>query len=419
MSRSNLDPHAIALPAEDPPELRRSTSPQVRRSNSLSPAWARRSTYGDHNTSHGPPHTWRAKILHNATNIQKQALTQYNKLALWQRITLVFAGLLTFVLGILFLIYNEQIFSSLAPFRARWRALPAGWLILWLLTFLVSFPPLIGYSTCVTLSGFVFGFPAGWFIIASATIVGSTCSFIACRTVLANLSKRLVQHDPRFAALALTLKHDGLRILVAIRLCPLPYSLSNGAIATFPTVSPLAFAGATAIVSPKLMIHVFVGSKLAQIAEHGGEMDARTKFISYLSIIIGVVAGGVTGWVIYRQTNARARQLEAEERAGTLGAEEREEGRRRGEYADDPEDGRTPQTVREHADDISLRDEYRDDWLDEEGEDGQGGGGQFRDEPEIGNVADLVGDAMERDGWRDDDPFDEGDCRDGEERDRW
>jgi hypothetical protein len=66
-----------------------------------------------------------------------------------------------FVLGILSLIYSEAIFHALARFAKRWRDVPAGWLILWSLTFIVSFPPLIGYSTCVTLAGFVYGFPNG------------------------------------------------------------------------------------------------------------------------------------------------------------------------------------------------------------------------------------------------------------------
>jgi uncharacterized membrane protein YdjX (TVP38/TMEM64 family) len=126
--------------------------------------------------------------------------------------------------------------------------------------------------------------------------------------------ERLVSHDKRFAALSLTIKHDGLKLLVMIRLCPLPYSLSNGAVATIPTVRWSSFALATALASPKLLLHVFVGAKLAEIAEKGGSMDAKTKTISYLSVIIGMMAGVITGWVVYRQTKARARRIEAEER---------------------------------------------------------------------------------------------------------
>ncbi len=155
--------------------------------------------------------------------------------------------------------------------------------------------------------------------------------------------------DKRFAALALTVKHDGLKLLIMIRLCPLPFSLSNGAIATIPTVQWPAFALATAAASPKLLMHVFVGAKLAEIVEKGGTMDAKTKAISYLSIAIGTIAGLVTGLVVYRQTKARAKQLEAEQRECTA-----EEGEAAPEYEDDSGSDILAGIMREDDDDISL-----------------------------------------------------------------
>ena len=285
-----------------------------------------------------------------------------------QRIVVAVGGLICFVLSILFLVYNEQIFHSLLPYAKKWRDIPAGWLILWFLIIVVSFPPLIGYSSLLTIAGFVYGFPNGWFIAASATVVGSTVSFIVSRSFLKKFVHRLIEKDKRFAALALTLKHDGLKLLVMIRLCPLPYSLSNGAIATFPTVHWASYGLATALVSPKLMLHIFVGSQIEKIAESGGKMDPKTKALSYASIIIGVVAGIVTGWLMYKKTKERARELEAEERESV---------RRRSiedlehEYADDPDALEAAEALREEEDDISLR----TGWGDEEYQ------GEYHDEP--------------------------------------
>ena len=62
------------------------------------------------------------------------------------------------------------------------------------------------------------------------------------------------------------------------------------------------------------MIHVFIGSRLAEIARKGEKMDRRTKAINYASIVGGMVLGIVTGYVIYQRTVARSRELEAEER---------------------------------------------------------------------------------------------------------
>ena len=169
-----------------------------------------------------------------------------------------------------------------------------------------------------------------WPIVASATVVGSTCSFVVSRTLLSNFVNRLVANDKRYEALSLVLKHDGLKLLVMIRLCPLPYSISNGAISTFPTVQPLMFAAATAAATPKLLIAIFIGSRLAVIAKSGEKMDTTTKAINWASIIFGVILGVLTGWIIYKRsvfeknqtflsdicrTLARSRQIEAEERS--------------------------------------------------------------------------------------------------------
>lgn len=185
-----------------------------------------------------------------------------------------------------------------------------------------AFPPMIGYSSLVTTSGFVFGFWGGWLIAASAAVVGSLCSFIACRTVLSKYVHRLVGEDKRFKALSLTLKHDGIGTLALIRWCPLPYSLSNGALSTIPALQPLNFAVATALSTPKLMIHVFVGTRLGSLAEGGGKMDGATRLINYASIVGGLVLGIVLGVLIYRKTKARADELEEEERRLAAGGED-------------------------------------------------------------------------------------------------
>lgn len=226
------------------------------------------------------------------------------------------------------------------------------------MTFLVSFPPMIGYSTCVTIAGFVFGMK-GWFIMSTATVVGSTCSFIVSRGVLKGFVSKLTEKNKKFSALSLVLKHDGLKLLVMIRICPLPYSLSNGAISTIPTVTWQNFALATAIASPKLLLHVFVGSRIGDLAENGDKMDTKTRIVSYISIAIGVVAGMATGYLVYARTKARAQQLEAEEAAGAVS------GRRASnvagdEYIDDPDERQAVNFLR-RDDDVSLHTTYDDD----------------------------------------------------------
>lgn len=205
-----------------------------------------------------------------------------------------------------------------------------------------------------------------WLIAATGTIIGSTLSFLVSRTLLRNYVARLTANDKRFAALALTLKHDGLKLLIMIRLCPLPYSLSNGAMSTIPTVTWYQFMLASLIASPKLVLHVFVGSRLGAIAESGDKMDAKTKAISYLSIALGMVAGIATGWFMYTKTKSRSAELEAEEREAAIRAEEgdeeyEEEGQY--QYSDDPVEREAADAIGRGDDEFSMhsaKDGYKD-----------------------------------------------------------
>ena len=73
----------------------------------------------------------------------------------------VIAGFVSITFAILFLVFSESIFAWLLPVAEKWKNLRGGWLILWAMTFATAFPPVIGYSTCLTLAGFVYGFPWG------------------------------------------------------------------------------------------------------------------------------------------------------------------------------------------------------------------------------------------------------------------
>jgi uncharacterized membrane protein YdjX (TVP38/TMEM64 family) len=77
------------------------------------------------------------------------------------RIIIGFLLLATFVLAILFFMYNERILAWLKPLAEKLKNGPGGWIILWGLIFICAFPPMIGYSTCVAIAGFVYGVPIG------------------------------------------------------------------------------------------------------------------------------------------------------------------------------------------------------------------------------------------------------------------
>jgi hypothetical protein len=138
------------------------------------------------------------------------------------------------------------------------------------------------------------------------------------------------------------LKHDGIKLLFMIRLCPLPFSITNGMLASIPTVTPLSFFLATAAATPKLLLHIWVGAQMAALADAGEtKADWRTKLVSYIGIAIASVAGAATGYYIWVRTKRRAEELaamEAEEEGRGMDSDEEALGLVE-EYEDLDEDG--------------------------------------------------------------------------------
>lgn len=363
---------ALSLPVSEPEEQQSPLFSGLRPPWSHSPNVSRRGSRR-HSTM-GEAVSFRDRIINQAESLYRAARDRWEKMTLIQKIIYFAASLLLGALGIASLVLAGKIFIWLKPVAGAWEHSPWAYVIVWFSIILVSFPPLVGWSSLGTISGFLFGFWKGcvilrsvkvsysladifrWIVYASATVIGSTLSFIVSRTVLSGFVKRIMEHDKRFAALALTLKYDGLKLLCMIRLCPLPYSICNGAVSTFPTVKPLSYGLATLIVAPKFMVPAFIGSRIRILSENNEEMSAGSKAINVISIIVSVSIGVATGIYIYRRyvlfvsllsryipnahrTLARAKELEAEERAGIRRSlqEDHAAGRPHGDFSDDPD----------------------------------------------------------------------------------
>lgn len=199
--------------------------------------------FGRRATAHGAL----TRLIRSSDKAGRNLIALFNSLPPVQRVAVAIGLIVLNVFLILFLVYSHAIFSWLAPISHKWRALPGGWIIAWLICFFCAFPPVIGYSTSLTIAGFVYGFPLGWPIVATATVAGSTTAFFTSRTIFSKYVHRLVGQDHRFIALGQVLRKDGLGMLTAVRFCPLPYSISNGFLATIPSISPWSFAAASAI----------------------------------------------------------------------------------------------------------------------------------------------------------------------------
>lgn len=102
-----------------------------------------------------------SKSLETTLAYGSQAASHYKRLSVLQRILLAVLALFGIGVLVLFFKFGESLFAWIQPLAEGWREVRYGWLILWAATVVVSFPPLIGYSSCITMAGFVYGLPKG------------------------------------------------------------------------------------------------------------------------------------------------------------------------------------------------------------------------------------------------------------------
>lgn len=148
---------ALALPISPP------RSPNDSHPQSTQAPWTHRRTSQSlmRNTNHRRGTGLVDKAINYAERTWRELFRTVEKMTPIQMAGSVVVGITTIVFAILFLVFSERIFAWLEPVAERWKNLKGGWLILWSMTFLTAFPPVIGYSTCLTLAGFVYGFPGG------------------------------------------------------------------------------------------------------------------------------------------------------------------------------------------------------------------------------------------------------------------
>lgn len=236
----------------------------------------------------------------------------YSTLPRWQRALVIVAALCGLTLGILLLVFYVPMLHWLVGTSNELRAKRRTSFILILLIFVVSFPPLIGFSFLGTSTGLIYGVSfQGWIILALGSISGSIAAFALFKTLLRSKAERLVHSSPRFEAFAAILQENhSYWILALVRLCPFPYSITNGAVAAVHGLSLRNFSIAQFITTPKLFIYLFVGSRIKSMGESN---STGSKLFDLASIIITGIVVTLTAWVLYYKTKAKYAELQRQQ----------------------------------------------------------------------------------------------------------
>ncbi|KIY46635.1 Golgi apparatus membrane protein TVP38 [Fistulina hepatica ATCC 64428] len=242
----------------------------------------------------------------------KYALARYRSLPLYGKLLIWLALLIWVAMCITVIIITpSRIAQAAYDISTEIAKMPAGWLIFTGLIVVVSFPPAIGHTTTVTLCGFAYGM-RGFYIAAAASVVGSAAAFVVLRLLFSERLKRWSEKNEKWQALESVIELKGLPLIVLIRMSPFPpWVYSNAFFASIDVVKLWQFAFATCFVFPKLLLHVFIGSRMASLADgdQREHMDFQTQLLDWLLVVGGAVFAIVISAVVFRQVHHHIKKL--------------------------------------------------------------------------------------------------------------
>ncbi|GAA6036891.1 hypothetical protein JCM8097_006339 [Rhodosporidiobolus ruineniae] len=244
------------------------------------------------------------RIKERAWSYAVQAEERYRKLSVVGKAALWIWVALHFVfMGLWWYIGAERIFAYFAGLADDIRDLPYGWAILVAIIIVTSLPPLIGYGTAQTLVGFAYGVTPGFYISAGACLAGGAFAFVVIRRLI-HIFAPYIHRQPTFEALSKAVRVKGLPLMMMIRLCPFPYPYSNLFFASIESVTLGEFLLATLAITPKLLLHVFIGHRTYLFAdpESRKTMDSTSRWLNGAFMVGGSLLGFGVSWYLYRLT---------------------------------------------------------------------------------------------------------------------
>jgi len=186
-----------------------------------------------------------------------------------------------------------------------------GWLIIIGFMILISFPPMTGHTTTMTLCGFAYGMK-GFFIGLAGSVLGAAFVFVVLRFLFSKRLQRWSATNDKWTALETVAKAKGLPLVILIRVSSMPpWAYSNTLFASIHTVALWQFVVATFCLAPKLLLHTFIGSRLAPLSDGDQRegMDTQTKVINGCLVGGGVLLSIIASVVVYRLVQDQLRHL--------------------------------------------------------------------------------------------------------------
>ncbi|RXK38968.1 hypothetical protein M231_03698 [Tremella mesenterica] len=211
---------------------------------------------------------------------------------------------------------------------------PWGMLVCAAMVVLSSHPPLFGFAASMTLIGFIYGIHPGFLLACASSMTGGAISFLSVRRFFHGI----IKPNEKWEAFGHVMKAKGLPLVIMIRYCPLPWAVGNGLFASIESVKFWHLMVANLAMQPRLLIPVFIGSRLSSLSGEEPTHDPLRFWLNLISIGLSGCFSVGTGVWIYRLTLDQMRKLDQGlPGEGELAAEALEEGRLLDDYSEEEE----------------------------------------------------------------------------------
>ncbi|SAM04580.1 hypothetical protein [Absidia glauca] len=199
--------------------------------------------------------------------------------------------------GYFFLQHRQWLLSVIQQFALDMKSNVYGPFILAGIISLMSIPPILGFTFMVMMTGFVYDFPKGLLPAVSGAFIGSMLCFGLVRQFRFDRYIRMsASQEKKYQAMQEAIQEGGWKMMVLIRICPIPWQFTNLFLALMPSVTVQDYVLTGLIASWKVTVEVWTGSQLANLSDASLPPSARR--LTLITLMVGVVImAGVIRWI--------------------------------------------------------------------------------------------------------------------------
>ncbi|KAI8983868.1 hypothetical protein BDB01DRAFT_790398 [Pilobolus umbonatus] len=208
----------------------------------------------------------------------------------------------------LFLTYKTVLMQAIQDSAIVLRHTPGSSIILSLIIIVTSIPPMPLFIFFNTVTGFIYGFPGGLLPAITGAFMGAMTAFYLIRKF--NIT-RFIQFSTstqdKYMAIQEALDEGGFKMMLLIKLSPIPWPMTNLLLSVIPNVKTSQFIGVSALASFKVILEVWIGSQLADLSN--ADVPESTRRITVITMVCGVLILIIVGWWLYRLTMEKVNEI--------------------------------------------------------------------------------------------------------------